>query len=79
VTPGHGRQQPTVDTVAFDGTGRWNGHSGYTFDATATDAGEPGHGRDSFTITIRDASGQIVESVSGVLVSGNVQSNRVRR
>jgi len=73
-----GRRPPTgIDTVSFSGTGRWNGRSGYTFDAVATDAGEPGRGRDAFAITIRDAAGQIVASVNATITAGNIQSLRV--
>ena len=68
-----------VDTVTFGGTGRWNGRSGYTFDARATDAGEPGRGHDIFAITIRDAGGRIVASVDAPITSGNVQSLRITR
>ena len=78
VSPG---SQPAsgVDTVAFAGTGRFNGRSGYSFEARATDAGEPGRGRDRFAITIRDAAGQIVASVDTVITNGNVQSLRIAR
>ena len=38
-----GRSPKTVvDTVTITGTGRWNGRRGYTFEAVATDRGEPG-------------------------------------
>jgi hypothetical protein len=63
-----------VDTVMFAGRGRWNGRTGYTFEARATDAGEPGRGRDTFAITIRDAGGAVVASVNATLTSGNVDS-----
>ena len=33
--------KPQVDTVAFSGTGEWNGRSGYRYEAFATDQGEP--------------------------------------
>jgi HYR domain len=76
--PGRGRQ-PTVDSVRFTGTGQWNGRSGYTFEAFATDQGEPGRHRDTFSLVIRDARGTIVASVNGDLDGGNIQSTRVRR
>ena len=50
VTPGT-RPASGVDTATFTGTGWWNGRSGYTFEARATDAGEPGRGHDVFAIT----------------------------
>jgi len=68
-----------IDTVLFSGGGRWNGVGGYTFEARATDAGEPGRGHDRFAITIRDATGQIVASVDDVLDIGNVDSLRIAR
>src|SRR5262249_4546457 len=43
VSPGH-RPSSGVDTVSFRGLGRWNDRGGYTFEAVATDAGEPGRG-----------------------------------
>ena len=55
VTPGSRPASPGTDTVTFSGRGLWNGRAGYTFQAQATDAGEPGPGRDLFAITIRDA------------------------
>jgi len=66
-----------VDTVMFAGTGLWNGRPGYTFEAVATDGGEPGRGHDSFAITVRDASGQIVASVNAPISNGNIQSLRI--
>ena len=75
-----GPQPPSgVDTVMFSGTGRWNRRSGYTFDARAIDAGEPGRGRDAFAITIRDGAGHIVAAVDATIVSGNIQSLRITR
>jgi hypothetical protein len=73
VTPGTGPVSG-VDTVTFGGTGLWNGQSGYTFAAVATDAGEPGRGRDVFAITIRSAAGVIVASVNATITSGNIDS-----
>jgi hypothetical protein len=68
-----------VDTVTFAGSGLWNGHSGYRFEARATDAGEPGRGRDVFAITVRDAGGHIVAAVNATIGSGNIESLRIRR
>jgi hypothetical protein len=75
VTPGS-RPASGTDTVTFSGRGLWNGRAGYTFQAQATDAGEPGRGRDLFAITIRDASGVVVASVSAAITDGNIQSLR---
>jgi len=75
--PGFGpgrRPRSGVDTVRFSGTGRWNGRRGYTFDAVATDRGEPGRGRDTFSVTIRNGSGAVVAAFDGTVVAGNVQA-----
>lgn len=69
--------RPTVDTVGISGTGTWNNVAGYSFVAEATDAGEPGHGRDRFAIIIRDTGGAVVLSIDDVISSGNIQSTRV--
>jgi len=75
--PGHGRK-PQVDTVQFSGTGKWNGRAGYAFDVLATDQGEPGRRRETVAITISNASGEVVASVSGKLAGGNIQSVRLK-
>ena len=51
---------------------------GYTFTATATDQGEPGRHRDTFSLVIKDARGTIVARVSGDLDGGNIQSTQGR-
>ena len=68
---------PTIDSVSFGGVGEWNGKRGYTFQAHASDQGEPGAGRDTFAITIRDPKGATVATVSGTLAGGNIQSLRL--
>jgi hypothetical protein len=75
VSPGH-PNGPLVDTVVFSGTGRWNGLGGYTFEARAVDAGEPGRRRDRMSITVRDRKGAIVAAFDGTLDGGNIQSTR---
>jgi hypothetical protein len=74
-----GERPPDVDTVEFEGTGTWNGRTGFTFRAVATDRGEPGRHHDTFSLEIRDAHGTIVASVSGELDGGNIQSTRLGR
>jgi hypothetical protein len=69
--------QPAVDTVRFVGTGTWNGRVGYTFEATATDKGEPGRNRDTFAVVVKDAHGDVVADVGGDLDGGNIQSTRL--
>lgn len=73
------RPRPTADSVVFEGIGKWNGGAGYSFEAHATDQGEPGRGRDSFRILVRDGTGAVVAQVDGVLTEGNVQSQRLNR
>ena len=75
---GRGGRRPTVDTVRFSGTGRWNGRGGgYTFEAVATDQGEPGRYHDTFSLVVKEPGGRIVASVSGNLAGGNIQSTRI--
>jgi hypothetical protein len=64
-----------VDTVVFSGVGCWSGKSGHTFEITASDRGEPGRGLDTFTVVIKK-NGQVVESATGTLHRGNIQSRR---
>jgi WD40 repeat protein len=63
-----------ADTVTVAGTGKYNGRAGYTFEMIATDQGEPGPGRDTFSIIVRDSSGAVVIELADELRSGNVQS-----
>jgi hypothetical protein len=67
-----------IDSVVFSGKGRWNGNPGYTFEVKATDAGEPGAGRDTFTLTITSPGGKVVTSLGGLISGGNIQSKRPR-
>jgi hypothetical protein len=76
--PGHGGRQLAVDTVTIAGSGTWNGRSGYTFEARATDQGEPGRNHDMFSITVKDSSGRVVAHVSDALDGGNIQSARLQ-
>lgn len=71
--------EPKPPTAGFDiyegkGTGRYNGISGATIKWKFTDAGEPGKS-DSATMSIWDAGGNLVISVSGNLNSGNQQAH----
>jgi predicted extracellular nuclease len=59
-------------TVRFSGTGWWNGHAGHRFVAESSDNGEPGRGRDTLTVTVRNSQGIVVLQASGVLSAGNV-------
>jgi hypothetical protein len=68
----------TNDTVRFTGPGELNDRSGFTFEAVATDAGEPGRGRDTFAIVIKDRGGRVVANVDGRLAAGNNESVGIR-
>ncbi len=63
----------TGNAVVFFGRGRWNGSANHTFEVRTADLGEPGKGRETVSIVIKDASGLTVATVSGVLASGNIQ------
>ncbi|MEO8680503.1 MAG: HYR domain-containing protein [Vicinamibacterales bacterium] len=76
--PGH-NSRTGIDTVVFRGTGKWDGHSGYTYVVTASDRGEPGRGRDTFSIEIKSPTGAVVFTGGGTLSDGNVQSSRLNR
>ena len=73
------KPRAAADSVRFSGRGRWNGKAGYTFEALATDMGEPGRHRDTLTLTIRDSHGVIVASIDGPIDGGNIQSERIGR
>jgi hypothetical protein len=62
-------------SVTFAGAGSWNGKAGYTFEARATDAGEPGRGRDTFALVVKDSRGTVVLSVAATIEEGNIQSS----
>jgi hypothetical protein len=74
IEPGH--PQTKFDTATVRGRGRWNGQDGYTFEAAATDAGEPGKEHDRFAITIRRPGGTVVARVDKKLEKGNNQALR---
>ncbi len=64
--------------VSFAGNGRWNGQSGYVFEAMAVDAGEPGKARDRFAIVIRDSVGAVMSATDALLTHGNIQAPGVK-
>jgi hypothetical protein len=71
-----GSSTTNVDTVTFTGVGSWNGLPNHSFTVTASDRGEPGVGLDTFSLVVKSPAGQVVESISGVLRGGNIQSLR---
>lgn len=62
------------DTYVGSGVGSYNGVPGATATWTFTDAGEPGT-KDSATLQILDAKGNVVLDVSGLLNKGNQQAH----
>ena len=60
----------------FRGAGGLNGRGGYRFEVTAGDRGEPGRGHDTFSLKVFAPNGEVVESVTGTLRDGNIQSQR---
>ena len=75
--PGSRKKEPTMDFVDVTGTGTWNGASGYTFSASASDRGEPGKNLDTFAITVKNSVGAVVAAFNGTLSGGNIQSRRL--
>jgi hypothetical protein len=73
-TPGN-NPRSGIDTVTFSGVGSWNGAPGYRFTITASDRGEPGRDRDTFSIVVT-LNGAVVETLGGSLRDGNVRSLR---
>jgi hypothetical protein len=70
-----GRPVSIVDSVVFSGPASFNGSAGYTYEARATDRGEPGR-NDTFGLIVRDAAGVEVLNVGGTLAAGNIQSRK---
>jgi uncharacterized delta-60 repeat protein len=62
------------DSIAsFAGTCRVDKKTGYTFTCVVGDHGEPGKGRDKFTIEIWDPEGSLCYSADALLGGGNIQ------
>ena len=66
-------------SVTFSGAGEWNGKSGFTFEVSAADLGEPGRGRDTFALVVKDKRGTVVLNISGTLDKGNIQATHHKR
>jgi HYR domain-containing protein len=63
------------DTLVVAGTGRWNRQDGYFFEVYATDKGEPGRGRDTFSVIIWTPNGNPVVTASlAAINAGNIQA-----
>jgi len=74
-------KKPTsgIDSVIFNGPGRWNGAAGYSYEVACTDMGEPGRGNDTFSVTIRAPGGAVMASAAGTLTKGNIQSRKAKK
>ncbi len=72
-----GNPKTNFDTLTATGTGRLDGTDGATIQLKLTDAGEPGR-NDTATFIIRDASGNVVLTVSGPLHFGNHQAHGMK-
>jgi hypothetical protein len=66
--------QAGFDTLAGTGVGKLNNVDGATVSFVFTDAGEPGK-EDTATISVKDAGGNTVLTVSGKLKVGNQQAH----
>lgn len=78
-TPGRTGRTP-VDAVVARGRGTWNGRAGYQFEIRFEDHGEPGRGRDWWSLTVRDERGRVVVQVDATVDAGNIQAQgRVKR
>lgn len=61
------------NTASFNGTGMWNGASGYTYEVSFVDNGFPGR-NDTINVVVRDSGGAVVYTSGGpqTLRTGNV-------
>ena len=59
--------------ATFSGDAKVNQKLGYTYTVNACDLGQPGAGKDFFSIAVKDAMGKVVYSNGGKLTSGNIQ------
>lgn len=69
-----GADHPVVEfnQADFSGSGTWNGASGYTFEVTVIDHGEPGRD-DFYSLTVFDSGGGVVYTIDGTISRGNIQ------
>jgi hypothetical protein len=73
--PNEGQPPAGFNTYSGSGTGSLNGVSGATATWTFTDHGEPGTGKDTAQILIKDNSGKTVLNITGTLSGGNQQAH----
>jgi len=62
-------------TRRIEGTARFNGRPGFTYQVDVSDNGEPGR-NDVFAIRLWNAAGALVYSASGTLRGGNIQLHK---
>lgn len=65
----------TETCVSISGAAKMNSIEGYSFTATGCDNRQPGHERDTLSLSVRDPSGVLVYSRSGVLTGGNLHAH----
>jgi len=63
------RSEPTIDSVVVAGSSKLNGKSGYTFELRATDQGEPGRQRDTFSLVVKDSAARLSRASAGRLTA----------
>ncbi len=63
-----------VDTTRVTGAATLNGQPGFSFEFVAADRGEPGAGRDTVSLVIRNAAGAVLGEWTGPIGGGNVDS-----
>ena len=66
-----------VDTTRLTGAAALNGQPGFSFEFVAVDRGEPGAGRDTVRLTIRNAAGAVVGDWTGPISGGNVDAQPI--
>lgn len=73
--PNEGQPVAGFNTYVGSGTGSFNGAPGATANWTFTDHGEPGTGKDTAEIHIKDNTNTSVLDVTGTLSGGNQQAH----
>ena len=65
--------------AVFSGAGRFNGKEGYAYRVEVMDNGNPGRGKDTFSIEItKEETASVVYDISGTLAGGNIKVHAVK-
>ena len=76
----HGNEFSTLEVTenkaVFTGAGRHNGKKGYSYTVTVVDGGNPGRGKDTFSIKM--TSNSFTYEYSGTLAGGNITVHEVK-